>query len=193
MLTVSVPVRRRDGQVDVVPGYRVQHSLACGPGKGGIRLSTDVTLDDVRALAMWMTWKCALFGLPFGGAKGAIAIDPRTLDVAEHERVVRRYARAIAPVIGPDVDVPAPDLGSGEREMGWLMDAVGGDRADWGTATGEPPALGGSPGLASATSIGVTTIARRALKRSGIATTGATAALQGFGVSDERWARPGVP
>lgn len=180
-LSVSLPVRTRDGELIVVAGHRVQHSLARGPAKGGVRFSARATLDDVRALAMWMTWKCALFDLPFGGGKGAIAVDPPQLDPDEYERVVRRYARAIAPIVGPDVDIPAPDLGSGEREMGWMMDAAGGAAAGWDIVTGKPLELGGSAGRAGATSIGVATVTMLALQNVGIQLEEASIAIQGFG------------
>ena len=180
-LAVSLPVVDSSGAVRTVEGFRVQHSLALGPGKGGVRIAAGVSEGDVRALAMGMTWKCALFDLPFGGAKGAIAVDPAALAPGELESLVRRYVSTIAPLIGPDVDVPAPDLGSGEREMGWFLSAYGGQRALWGAVTGKPVALGGSRGRASATSVGVVTVALRALASRGIPAHTATAAVQGFG------------
>jgi glutamate dehydrogenase (NAD(P)+) len=180
-LSVSLPARTEEGEIIVVAGHRVQHSLARGPAKGGVRVSSNTTLDDVRALAMWMTWKCALFDLPFGGGKGAIAIDPQRLHDDEYERVVRRYMRAIAPIIGPDVDIPAPDLGSGEREMGWMMDVAGGAGAGWDIVTGKPLELGGSAGRAGATSVGVAIVTTLALQHSGIPVLDATVAIQGFG------------
>lgn len=180
-LTVSIPARDTDGELVVVTGHRVQHSLARGPAKGGVRFSADATVDDVRALAMWMTWKCALFDLPFGGAKGAVAMDPRRLHPEEYERVVKRYARAIAPITGPDVDIPAPDLGSGAREMGWMMDAAAGAGAGWDIVTGKPLELGGSAGRAAATSIGVAVTAVLALQHVAIPVGDARIAIQGFG------------
>ncbi len=180
-LTVMLPARLPDGSTVMVAGHRVQHSLARGPGKGGIRFSARADLDTVRALAMWMTWKCALFDLPFGGAKGAIAVDPVGLETAEYERLVRRYARAVAPITGADLDIPAPDVGSGAAEMAWMMDAAPATSAGWGTVTGKPLSLGGSQGRAAATSLGVASVALLALERAGIDPREATAAVHGFG------------
>src|SRR5216110_1688592 len=122
ILTVSIPVRMDDGKVDVFIGYRVHHSIARGPAKGGIRYHPDVNLDEVKALAMWMTWKCALIGIPYGGAKGGVTIDPRLYSKTELERVTRRYASEILPIIGPERDIPAPDVGTDEQTMAWFMD-----------------------------------------------------------------------
>jgi glutamate dehydrogenase (NAD(P)+) len=180
-LSVHLPARLPDGTVRSVAAHRVQHSLARGPGKGGVRFSAVATLDDVRALAMWMTWKSALFDLPFGGAKGAVAIDPGTLDAHEYERLVRRYARAIAPITGASVDIPAPDSATGEREMGWMIDAAADSPADWGSVTGKPVALGGTPIRGASTSIGVATIVQLTLARLGISLAEATVAVHGFG------------
>lgn len=180
-MTVMLPLRRPDGTTEMVAGHRVQHSLARGPGKGGIRFSARADLDTVRALAMWMTWKCALFDLPFGGAKGAIVVDPAGLERSDHERLVRRYARAVAPITGADTDIPAPDVGSGADEMAWMMDAAPASGAGWGVVTGKPLALGGSQGRAAATSLGVATVALLALERAGIDPREATAAVHGFG------------
>jgi len=180
-LTAMLPARLPDGRTVMVAGHRVQYSLARGPGKGGIRFSARADLDTVRALAMWMTWKCALFDLPFGGAKGAIAVDPIGLEPAEYERLVRRYARAMAPITGADTDIPAPDVGSGAAEMAWMMDAAPAHGAGWGAVTGKPLALGGSQGRAAATSLGVASVALLALKRAGMDPRDATAAVHGFG------------
>ena len=121
-ITVSIPLRRDDGSVEVITGHRVQHNYSRGPGKGGLRYAPDVNLDEVRALAMWMTWKCALLDVPYGGAKGGVAIDPRHYSAAELERVTRRYTSEIAPLIGPAHDIPAPDVGTDEQTMAWMMD-----------------------------------------------------------------------
>lgn len=182
-LTVSVPLRRDDGSVEVFTGHRVQHNFSRGPAKGGLRYSPHVDLDEVRALAMWMTWKCALVDLPYGGAKGGIAIDPRHYSLAELERVTRRYTSEILPVIGPDQDIPAPDIGTDEQTMAWIMDtySVSVGHTVPAVVTGKPLSLGGSLGRASATSRGVAHIAFAALEHRGIPLEGASAAVQGFG------------
>lgn len=182
-LAVSVPLARDDGRVEVFTGYRVQHNLARGPGKGGIRFSPGTDLDEVRALAMWMTWKSALLNIPFGGAKGGLRVDPSALSMAELERVVRRFTTELGGFIGPDIDVPAPDIGTDERTMGWIMDtyARGHGKTVLGVVTGKPLALGGSLGRASATSRGVVLLAIEAMKHQGIDPVGATVAVQGFG------------
>lgn len=182
-LTVAVPLRRDDGSTCLFTGYRVQHNLSRGPAKGGLRYSPNVTLDEVRALAMWMTWKCALLDVPYGGAKGGVAIDPLLFSQAELERVTRRYTSEILPIIGPEKDIPAPDMGTDERTMAWIMDtySVNVGYTVPGIVTGKPISLGGSHGRASATSRGVTHIALAALTHRGIRVHGATAAVQGFG------------
>lgn len=182
-LTVAVPLRRDDGRQQVFVGHRVQHSLTRGPAKGGVRYSPHVTLDEVRALAMWMTWKCALLDVPYGGAKGGIAVDPATLSVSELERMTRRYTSEILPIIGPERDIPAPDVGTDERVMAWMMDtfSVTSGYTVPGVVTGKPLALGGSRGRASATSRGVVHVALRALEHAGIVGSRRTAAVQGFG------------
>ncbi len=182
-MTVAVPLRRDDGSTSLFTGYRVQHNLSRGPAKGGLRYSPGVTLDEVRALAMWMTWKCALIDVPFGGAKGGVTIDPRQFSQAELERVTRRYTSEILPIIGPEKDIPAPDMGTDERTMAWIMDtySVNVGYTVPGIVTGKPISLGGSHGRASATSRGVTHIALAALRHRGISQYGATAAVQGFG------------
>lgn len=119
---VSIPLRRDNGSVEVLTGFRVQHNVSRGPGKGGLRYSPDVTLDEVRALAMWMTWKCALLDVPYGGAKGGVVIDPRHYSDHELERVTRRYTSELLPVLGPEKDIAAPDIGTDERTMAWMMD-----------------------------------------------------------------------
>ncbi|MFI7493540.1 Glu/Leu/Phe/Val dehydrogenase [Kocuria sp. M4R2S49] len=182
-ITVQVPLRRDDGSVEVLTGHRVQHNFARGPAKGGIRYSPAVTLDEVRALAMWMTWKCSLVDVPYGGAKGGITIDPRHYSRDELERVTRRYTTEILPIIGPERDIPAPDIGTDEQTMAWMMDtySVSVGHTAPGVVTGKPVSVGGSLGRSSATSQGVVHIALAALAHLGIARAGATAAVQGFG------------
>ncbi|MFK4730754.1 Glu/Leu/Phe/Val dehydrogenase [Agromyces mediolanus] len=182
-LTVAVPLRTDAGETRLFTGYRVQHNFSRGPAKGGLRYAPNVNLDEVRALAMWMTWKCALLDVPYGGAKGGIAIDPREHSQAELERVTRRYTSEILPIIGPERDIPAPDIGTDERTMAWIMDtySVNSGYTVPGIVTGKPIALGGSQGRASATSRGVTHIALAALRHAGITQSQATAAVQGFG------------
>ena len=182
-MTVSVPLRRDDGSLTLYTGHRVQHNLSRGPAKGGIRFSPAVNLDEVRALAMWMTWKCALVDIPYGGAKGGVAFDPRTHSAAEIERVTRRYASELAGFIGPERDIPAPDIGTDEQTMAWIMDTVSIGRGFTvpGTVTGKPLELGGSLGRGDATSLGVVTVAVEALESRGIPVAGASVAVQGFG------------
>ena len=182
-MAVAVPLRRDDGSIAVYEGFRVQHNFSRGPAKGGLRFSTAVDLDEVRALAMWMTWKCALVDVPYGGAKGGVALEPREHSTAELERVTRRYTAEILPIIGPDVDIPAPDMGTDEQTMAWIMDtySVSQGHTVPGVVTGKPISLGGSLGRASATSRGVAHVALMAMKARGIDPTTATAAVQGFG------------
>ncbi|WP_435771309.1 Glu/Leu/Phe/Val family dehydrogenase [Nocardioides sp. SYSU DS0651] len=182
-MTVSVPLRRDSGETEVLVGHRVQHNFSRGPAKGGLRYSADVDLDEVRALAMWMTWKCALLDVPYGGAKGGIRIDPRRYSPAELQRVTRRYASEISPIIGPAHDIPAPDIGTDEQTMAWLMDTYSVSRGHTvlGVVTGKPISLGGSRGRGLATSRGVVHTALAALESLGIDPTRATAAVQGFG------------
>ncbi|MEU4572821.1 Glu/Leu/Phe/Val dehydrogenase [Nonomuraea sp. ATR24] len=179
-LTVSVPVRREDGRMDVVQGFRVQHNVSRGPAKGGIRFHPGTDIHEVTALAMWMTWKCALVGIPYGGAKGGVAVDPGTLTTRELERLTRRYVNEILPMIGPEKDIPAPDVGTDEQTMAWIMDtySVNAGYAVPGVVTGKPMQLGGSLGRAGATSRGVQIAALSAL---GHAPEGVTVAVQGFG------------
>jgi glutamate dehydrogenase (NAD(P)+) len=182
-MMVSVPLRRDDGTTAVYSGFRVQHNFTRGPAKGGLRYSTAVDLDEVRALAMWMTWKCALVDVPYGGAKGGVAIEPREHSQAELERVTRRYTSEILPIIGPETDIPAPDIGTDETTMAWIMDtySVAKGHTVPGVVTGKPIALGGSLGRAQATSRGVAHIALMAMASRGIDPHQATAAVQGFG------------
>ncbi len=182
-VTVSVPLRRDNGTTELLIGHRVQHNFSRGPAKGGLRYAPNVDLDEVRALAMWMTWKCALLDVPYGGAKGGIRIDPRNYSAAELERVTRRYTSEISPLIGPERDIPAPDVGTDESTMAWMMDtySVQQGHTVLGVTTGKPVALGGSLGRATATSRGVVHVAIAALLHRGIEPTQATAAVQGFG------------
>ena len=182
-MTVSVPLRRDNGDVELLIGYRVQHNFSRGPAKGGLRYSPGVDLDEVRALAMWMTWKCALVNVPYGGAKGGVTIDPRAYSQAELERVTRRYTSEIMPIIGPERDIPAPDIGTDEQTMAWMMDtySVNSGYTIPGVVTGKPLSLGGSLGRANATSSGVVQVALEALRELSIAPDSATAAVQGFG------------
>jgi len=185
-LSVAIPLRRDDGSIEVLRGYRVQHNYSRGPAKGGIRFDAGVDLDEVRALAMWMTWKCALLDVPYGGAKGGVTVDPRRYSARELERITRRYTSEIAPIIGPDQDIPAPDVGTDEQTMAWMMDtfSVGSGHTVLGVVTGKPVAVGGSLGRAASTSRGVVAVALKALEHAGIGPAegrGATAAVQGFG------------
>ncbi|GAA1649170.1 Glu/Leu/Phe/Val family dehydrogenase [Georgenia ruanii] len=182
-VTVSIPLRRDDGSQDLFIGHRVQHNFSRGPAKGGIRYSPHVDLDEVRALAMWMTWKCALLDVPYGGAKGGVRIDPRNYSAAELERVTRRFTSEILPVIGPAHDIPAPDIGTDEQTMAWMMDtySVASGYTVPGVVTGKPVALGGSLGRASSTSRGVVDVALAALPSRGLRPATTTAAVQGFG------------
>jgi glutamate dehydrogenase (NAD(P)+) len=182
-LQVAVPLRRDDGSLEVLQGYRVQHNLSRGPAKGGIRFHPHTDLDEVRALAMWMTWKCALIGIPYGGAKGGVAVDPRSLSRNELERVTRRYASEIMPIIGPEKDIPAPDVGTDEQTMAWMMDtySIHSGYTVTGVVTGKPVALGGSQGRGGATSRGVMFSCFSALKEAGVDHREVSIAVQGFG------------
>ncbi|MET4427185.1 MULTISPECIES: Glu/Leu/Phe/Val dehydrogenase [unclassified Mycolicibacterium] len=182
-VTVSIPLRRDNGAVEVLTGHRVQHNLSRGPAKGGLRYSPDVNLDEVRALAMWMTWKCALLDVPYGGAKGGVRIDPSRYSHGELERVTRRYTIEISPLIGPERDIPAPDVGTDEQTMAWIMDtfSMQAGHTVLGAATGKPLGLGGSLGRATATSRGVVHVALAALRENGIEPAQATAVVEGFG------------
>ncbi len=182
-LTVNFPVRLDSGEVCIFTGYRVQHSQARGPAKGGIRYHPSVTLDEARALAILMTWKCAVVRLPFGGAKGAVACDPARLSAGEVERVTRRFTAELEPIIGPDSDIPAPDLGTGAREMAWMMDTYSMHRGYSvpGVVTGKPVDLGGSEGRVEATGRGVALCVAEAVRRLGLPWPGIRVAVQGFG------------
>ena len=156
-LVVNLPIRMDDGRLVNFSGYRVQHVLTMGPTKGGLRYVPELTLGHCAALAMWMTWKCALLGLPFGGAKGGVRCDPRSLSEPELERITRRFAAELDPIIGPDRDIPAPEMGTGEREMAWFYDTYSqaAGHAVPASVTGKPIALGGTPGRQEATGLGV--------------------------------------
>ncbi len=189
--TVNFPVTMDDGNTRVFTGYRVQHNMARGPAKGGIRFHPATDLDEVRALAMWMTWKCALANVPFGGAKGGVTVDPRALSQNELQRVTRRFATELQGVIGPETDIPAPDVGTNAQTMAWIMDTVS-MHAGYtvpGVVTGKPVALAGSEGRADATGRGVMFTAERALRDIGLSLDGATVAVQGFGNVGEAAAR----
>lgn len=183
-LSVNFPVRRDDGSVEMFTGYRVHHNTALGPSKGGIRYSLAVTLDEVRALAMWMTWKCGLVNLPYGGAKGGVVVDPRTLSQAELERLTRRYASELVPLLSPHSDIPAPDMGTSPQVMAWIMDTysmtVG--YSVPAVVTGKPMNIGGSEGRIEATGRGVIICMISALKQYGITSADKIrVAVQGFG------------
>ncbi len=182
-LIVSVPFRMDDGSTRVYQGYRVHHNVTRGPAKGGIRYHPDVGLGEVKALAMWMTWKCAIAGIPFGGAKGGVAVDPRTLSRSELERMTRRYASEILPLIGPERDIPAPDMNTNEEIMSWIMDTYSQNKgySVAGVVTGKPVAIGGSKGRGGATSRGVMFMIFSTLKALGIAPEEVTVAIQGYG------------
>ncbi len=182
-LIVSIPVEMDDGSVQVFDGYRVHYNVAMGPAKGGIRFHPNVTLDEVKTLSMWMTWKCAVVNIPFGGSKGGIAVDPHKLSVKELERLTRRYTAEIIDFIGPDIDVPAPDLNTNPQIMGWIVDTYSMHMKKTVTSvvTGKPVFLGGSLGRKEATGRGIMFIAREAGKAYGIPLKNATVAVQGFG------------
>jgi len=182
-LAVSIPVRMDDGRIEVFRGYRVQHNIARGPAKGGIRYHPGVTRDEVRALASWMTWKCACLDLPYGGGKGGIVVDPRKLSMGELERLTRRYASEILPVIGPEQDIPAPDVYTNSQTMAWIMDTYSMTKGSTalGVVTGKPVSLGGSKGRDIATARGVQFVLREACKDRKLKLAGATVAIQGYG------------
>jgi glutamate dehydrogenase (NAD(P)+) len=183
ILEVAVPLRRDNGDVEMYKGFRVQYSTTRGPSKGGVRFHPSIDMEETVALAMLMTWKCALTNLPFGGAKGGIAVDAKDLSERENERLTRRYTSEILPIIGPERDIPAPDVGTDERNMAWMMDtySVNAGYSVPGVVTGKPIVLGGSLGRTSATGDGVVISTIEALKALGIDPKGATVAVQGFG------------
>jgi glutamate dehydrogenase (NAD(P)+) len=182
-LAVNFPVRLDNGRIKTFTGYRVQHNVNRGPAKGGIRYSPDVTLDEVRALAMWMTWKCAVVGIPFGGAKGGVICDPKTMTPAELERMTRRYATEISIVIGPHSDIPAPDVNTNPQVMAWIMDTYSMHEGFSipAVVTGKPLSIGGSEGRNDATATGVLFVTRQAAKQIGMPLRGARVSIQGYG------------
>lgn len=182
-LIVSIPVRMDGGETKVFEGYRVQHNIARGPAKGGIRYHPNVTLDEVKALASWMTWKCATVGIPYGGGKGGVVCDPKSLSKNELERLTRRYAFEIAPIIGPDRDIPAPDVYTDSQTMAWIMDTISmvHGHTELGVVTGKPLSLGGSQGRHEATARGALYALREACKVRGASLKDARVAVQGFG------------
>ncbi len=182
-IIVHIPVMMDDGHIEVFTGFRVQHSVARGPGKGGIRFTPDVTLDEVRALASWMTWKCAVVNIPFGGAKGGIICNPQQMSRGELERMTRRYTSDIIEFIGPEKDVPAPDVNTNDQTMAWIMDTYSMHMRQTVTAvvTGKPLSIGGSRGRREATGRGIATVCDEALRYLGIRQEGCRAIVQGFG------------
>ena len=190
-LVVSIPVKMDGGDVQVFEGYRVQHNIARGPAKGGIRYHPQVTLDEVKALASWMTWKCATVGIPFGGGKGGVVCDPKRLSRGELERLTRRFAFEIAPIIGPDSDIPAPDVYTDEQTMAWIMDTISMVRGhtELGVVTGKPLSLGGSHGRGEATARGCLYALREACKMKGMDLKGARVAVHGCGNAGANIAR----
>ncbi|MFN2578825.1 MAG: Glu/Leu/Phe/Val dehydrogenase [Pyrinomonadaceae bacterium] len=182
-LIVSIPVRMDGGETKVFEGYRVQHNIARGPAKGGIRYHPNVTLDEVKALASWMTWKCATVAIPYGGGKGGVVCDPKSMSKNELERLTRRYAFEIAPIIGPDRDIPAPDVYTDSQTMAWIMDTISmvHGHTELGVVTGKPLSLGGSQGRHEATARGALYTLREACAVKGIKLKDARVAVQGFG------------
>jgi len=179
----SIPFQRDNGELEVFTGYRVQYNFARGPAKGGIRYHPGVTLDEVTALAFWMTWKCAVVDLPFGGGKGGVTCDPTTLSMGELERITRRYAAELVEVVGPDKDVPAPDVGTTPQIMAWFMDTYSMHTRQHvpGVVTGKPLVIGGSRGRVEATGRGASLVTLAQMRRMGINPQGAEVVVQGFG------------
>ncbi|MFM7504865.1 MAG: Glu/Leu/Phe/Val family dehydrogenase [Candidatus Limnocylindrus sp.] len=182
-LTVHFPVRMDDGTTRVFEGHRVQHNLGRGPAKGGIRFHQDVNVDEVKALAMWMSWKCAVMDLPYGGGKGGVTVDPKQLSVGEIERLTRRFTTEIAVIIGPESDIPAPDVNTNSQTMAWMMDtySMNAGHTVPGVVTGKPIALGGSKGRNEATARGAVICVREAASKIGLNLKGATVVVQGYG------------
>jgi glutamate dehydrogenase (NAD(P)+) len=191
VLEVSIPTKMDNGQVKVLTGYRVQHNVARGPGKGGTRFHPNVTLDEIKALATWMTWKTAIVGLPLGGAMGGVVCDPKRMSKSELERMTRRYASEIMPLIGPERDIPAPDVYTDAQTMAWIMDtyAMTVGRATHGVVTGKPQSIGGSVGSSDAAARGLVAIVEEACKLKKMSLRGASVAVQGFGNSGAAVAR----
>jgi glutamate dehydrogenase (NAD(P)+) len=190
-LIVSIPVKMDGGDVQVFEGYRVQHNIARGPAKGGIRYHPNVSLDEVKALASWMTWKCATVGIPYGGGKGGVICDPKRMSKDELERLTRRYAFEIAPIIGPDRDIPAPDVYTDEQTMAWIMDTISMVRGhtELGVVTGKPISLGGSLGRNEATARGCLYALREACNVKGMSLKGSRVSVHGFGNAGANIAR----
>ncbi len=182
-IEVSIPVGMDDGSTQVFTGYRVTHNVARGPSKGGIRYHPDVTLDEVKSLAMWMTWKCALMGIPFGGAKGGVVCDPKRLSRSELERMTRRYTSEIINEIGPEKDIPAPDVGTDGSVMAWIFDTYSMNKGHsvLGVVTGKPLTIGGSLGRTEATARGALFVIRDAVAKQNRSIAGMRVAVQGFG------------
>ncbi len=182
-LIVHFPVRLDNGHIKTFTGYRVQHNVNRGPAKGGIRYSPDVTLDEVKALAMWMAWKCAVVGIPYGGAKGGVICDPKHMSPAELERMTRRYTTEISIVIGPHSDIPAPDVNTNPQVMSWIMDTISMHEGYSvpASVTGKPLSIGGSEGRNDATATGVLFVTRQAARRIGMSLRGARVSIQGYG------------
>ena len=182
-LTVNFPVRMDDGSIRIFTGYRVQHNLTRGPAKGGIRYHPQVSLDEVKALAMWMSWKCAVTNLPYGGSKGGVICDPSQLSLQELENLTRRFASEISILIGPESDIPAPDVNTNPQTMAWIMDTISMEKGYSvpATVTGKPLSIGGSQGRPEATGRGVMVVTLEACRRQGIDPTQSTVAIQGFG------------
>ncbi len=182
-LEVAIPVAMDDGSEQVFTGYRVQHNLARGPAKGGMRYSLAVDEDEVKALAMWMTWKCAVVSIPYGGAKGGVTVDPKALTPRELERLTRRFVAELLPIIGPEKDIPAPDVGTNAQVMAWMMDAYSSyiGHTVTGVVTGKPLSVGGSAGREEATGRGVAITTREIARRTGLTLSGASVVIQGFG------------
>jgi len=182
-LTVHFPVKMDDGRIEVYTGYRIQHNITRGPAKGGIRYHPSVDIDEVRALSMWMTWKCATVNIPYGGAKGAVVVDPKQLSLSELERLTRRYTSEISLLIGPDKDIPAPDVGTNPQVMAWIMDtfSMHSGHTVPAVVTGKPINIGGSQGRHESTARGLVYILREASRHLSFDITGAKVAIQGFG------------
>ncbi len=182
-LAVNFPVKHDDGSIHIYTGYRVQHNIARGPAKGGIRYHPAVDIDEVRALAMWMTWKCALVNIPFGGAKGGVIVDPKTLTNSEIERLTRRYAAELSVIIGAERDIPAPDVNTNAQIMAWFMDTISMNKGYTipASVTGKPLGIGGSLGRVDATGRGVSIVTREAARHIGLSMQDATVVIQGFG------------
>ena len=191
VLEVSIPVKMDNGQMKVFTGYRVQHNIARGPAKGGIRYHPNVTVDEVKALAMWMTWKTATVNIPYGGGKGGVICDPKRMSKTELEKMTRRYTSEILPVIGPEQDIPAPDVYTDSQTMAWIMDTYSMTKgySSLGVVTGKPVSIGGSEGRGEATARGVVVAAEEACKVKKVSLRGASVAIQGFGNAGSTAAR----